>query len=76
MARKNLSDNNPSPDHTRDVENLSPDAPPNKRARCNSFSTIPKAVKLALGLTAVAGLVALGAVLGLKHSRRGYLRFT
>jgi hypothetical protein len=62
-------DKNPTPDHTRDVENLSPDAPPNNRARCNSFSTIPKkAVKLALGLTAVAGLVALGAVLGLKSS--------
>jgi hypothetical protein len=64
MAESNLCDINPSPDHTIDVENPSPAVPPNNnRAQCNSFPAT-KAVKLAIGLTAVAGVVALGAVLG------------
>jgi hypothetical protein len=71
MADNNLWGNSPSSNPTSDVENPSPAAnvntPPNNSAQCNSFST-SKAVKLALLLTAMAGAVALGVVLGLNSS--------
>lgn len=71
MAENYLWDNNPSHNPRSDVENPSPaanvNAPPNSSAKCNTFLT-SKAVKLALGLTAVAGAVALGVVLGLNSS--------
>jgi hypothetical protein len=70
MAENYLWDNQ-SPNPTIDVENPSPafesNVPTNKIAKCNTFST-SKVVKLALGLTAGAGAVALGVVLGLNSS--------
>jgi hypothetical protein len=66
MADNYLWDN-PSSKPTSDFENHSPaanvEAPPNNIAQSNSFST-SKAVKLALGLTVMAGAVVLGVVLG------------
>jgi hypothetical protein len=65
-----MADNylNPSPYPTSDAENPSPaskaEAPPNNSAKCNSLST-STAAKLALGLIAVAGAVALGVAFGL-----------
>lgn len=62
-----LCDNYPW-SNTSDIKNPSlaanVNAPPHNSAQCNSFST-SKAAKLAVGLTAMAGAVALGVLLGL-----------